>query len=108
MCIGVGLYAPCMALCAILGLNVGAAFPIMMGSCAMLMAFGNGPQFIKANRFDMIGALTQMFAGAVGVIVAYVFVKSLPLHILTILVVCVVIITGIKFLIDYKNGKPEA
>ena len=53
MNIGVGLYAPCMALVAVLGLNIGAAFPIMMGSCAYLMAFGNGPKFIKENRFDM-------------------------------------------------------
>ena len=47
MSVGVGLYAPCMALCSLLGLNVGAAFPVMMGSCAFLMAFGNGPKFIK-------------------------------------------------------------
>ena len=30
MMIGVGLYAPCMALCAALGMNIGTAFPIMM------------------------------------------------------------------------------
>jgi len=105
MNVGVGLYAPCMALCAILGMNVGAAFPIMMGSCAMLMAFGNGPVFVKQNKFDMVATLCQMFAGAVGVLLAYFIVKSLPIHILTILVVCVVFITGIKFLIDYKNNK---
>ena len=32
MMIGVGLYAPCMALVSLLGMNVGIAFPIMMGS----------------------------------------------------------------------------
>ena len=33
MMIGVGLYAPCMALVGALGMNIGVAFPIMMGSC---------------------------------------------------------------------------
>ena len=37
MTCGVGLYAPCMALCALLGMNISVAFPIMMGSCAFLM-----------------------------------------------------------------------
>lgn len=32
MMVGVGLYAPCMALCLLLGLSADMAFPIMMGS----------------------------------------------------------------------------
>jgi uncharacterized membrane protein YfcA len=105
MSIGVGLYAPCMALCALLGLNVGCAFPAMMGSCAYLMAFGNGPQFIKKGRYDMVACWTQAIGGAVGVFIAYVFVKSLPLSTLTKLVVCVVYLTSILFLKDaIKKG----
>ena len=45
MSIGVGLYAPCMAMVLALGMDAGCAFPAMMGSCAFLMAFGNGPKF---------------------------------------------------------------
>ena len=37
MTLGVGLYAPCMVLISVLGMNPIAAFPIMMGSCAFLM-----------------------------------------------------------------------
>ena len=37
MTIGVGLYAPCMAMIGALGMNIKSAFPIMMGSCAFLM-----------------------------------------------------------------------
>lgn len=51
MSIGVGLYAPCMAMVLALGMNASCAFPAMMGSCAFLMAFGNGPKFISAGRF---------------------------------------------------------
>ena len=100
MNVGVGLYAPCMALVALLGMNVQAAFPIMMGSCAYLMAFGNTPVFVKQSRYDMIGVITQGIFGCVGVIIAYVFVKSLPLKVLTILVVCVVLFTSVLFLRD--------
>jgi uncharacterized membrane protein YfcA len=108
MCVGVGLYAPCMALVAVLGMNVGAAFPIMMGSCAFLMAFGNGPKFVKENRFDMVATLCQMFCGAVGVLIAYFLVKSLPLNILTWLIICVVFATSIMFFADYFKGKKNA
>lgn len=105
MSVGVGLYAPCMALCALLGLNVGAAFPVMMGSCAFLMAFGNGPKFIKEGRYDMAASWCQAIGGAVGVFIAYIFVKSIPLTVLTIIVVCVVYFTSFMFLYDaIKKG----
>ena len=105
MSVGVGLYAPCMALCSLLGLNVGAAFPVMMGSCAFLMAFGNGPKFIKEGRYDMAASWMQAFGGAIGVFIAYKFVSSIPLKILTIIVVCVVYVTAVMFLHDaIKKG----
>ena len=71
MSIGVGLYAPCMAMVLALGMNADCAFPAMMGSCAYLMAFGNGPKFIKEGRYDMVASWTQAIFGAIGV-----FVKS--------------------------------
>ena len=83
MCLGVGLYAPCMALCVLIGLHTGMAFPIMMGSCAYLMAFGNGPKFIMEGRYDVIACWTQAIGGAIGVFLAYYVVKSqhsLELH----------------------------
>ena len=36
MTLGIGLYAPCMILISMLGMNPTAAFPIMMNSCAFL------------------------------------------------------------------------
>ena len=105
MSVGVGLYAPCMALCALLGLNVGAAFPVMMGSCAFLMAFGNGPKFIREGRYDMNASWMQAIGGIVGVAIAYLFVKSIPLTVLTYIIVCVVYVTAFMFLHDaIKKG----
>ncbi len=100
MSIGVGLYAPCMALCVLLGLDTGCAFPAMMGSCAYLMAFGNGPKFIQEGRYDPVACWTQAIGGAVGVFAAFFIVKSLPLRTLTLVVVIVCFITSFLFLHD--------
>lgn len=105
MSIGVGLYAPCMAMVLALGMDAGCAFPAMMGSCAYLMAFGNGPKFISEGRYDMVASWTQAIAGAVGVYVAYAFVKSLPLDVLTKIIVVVVYVTAFVYLHDaIKKG----
>ena len=107
MNIGVGLYAPCMALCCGLGMSVTATLPVVMGSSALLMAFGNGPQFIRAGKFDMVAVLTQMLGGAIGVLGAYFFVASLDVRILTMIISAVVLVTGVLFFRDYNNGKPR-
>lgn len=105
MSIGVGLYAPCMAMVLALGMNAGCAFPAMMGSCAYLMAFGNGPKFIAEGRYDMVASLTQAIFGAAGVYVAYAFVKSLPLDVLTKVIVVIVYLTAFLYLRDaVKKG----
>ena len=49
MMLGVGLYAPCLILVSLLGMSPLAAFPIMMGSCALLMPVG-GARFIRSGR----------------------------------------------------------
>lgn len=106
MSIGVGLYAPCMALCVILGLDTGCAFPAMMGSCAYLMAFGNSPKFIQEGRYDPVACWTQAIGGAVGVLIAFYIVKNLSLRTLTLVVVIVCYLTAILFLRDaIKKGE---
>ena len=88
MSIGVGLYAPCMALCVI------------------LMAFGNGPKFIQEGRYDPVACWTQGICGTIGVFIAYFIVKSLSLRTLTIVVVIVCYITSFLFLHDaIKKGE---
>ena len=105
MSIGVGLYAPCMAMVLALGMDAGCAFPAMMGSCAYLMAFGNGPKFIAQGRYDMVACWTQAIFGAIGVYVAYKFVSSLPLSVLTIVICIIVYITAFLYLHDaIKKG----
>lgn len=105
MSIGVGLYAPCMAMVLALGMDAGCAFPAMMGSCAYLMAFGNGPKFIAEGRYDMFASWMQAIFGACGVFVAYLFVESLSLNTLTKVIVVIVYLTAFLYLHDaIKKG----
>lgn len=105
MSIGVGLYAPCMAMVLALGMDAGCAFPAMMGSCAYLMAFGNGPKFIAEGRYDMFASWMQAIFGACGVFVAYLFVESLSLNTLTKVIVVIVYFTAFLYLHDaIKKG----
>ena len=97
MMAGVGLYAPCMAMVYMLGLSPLVAFPIMMGSCAGLMAIGS-PEFIKAGNYARIGSVAIAIGGVIGVTVAYTLVKSMPLEVLTWVIIGVVIITGISMI----------
>lgn len=100
MNIAVGLYAPCMALVSVLGMEVKAAFPIMMNSSAFLMSYGNGPRFIKEERYDMIASLCQMIAGSVGVVLAAFLITKLPIFILTWIFACVVLYSSFLYLRD--------
>lgn len=93
MTLGIGLYAPCMMLVSILGMNPRAAFPIMTGSCAMLMSVGSIP-FIRTQRYSLKAALGLTTGGIPGVLLAAFVVKSLPLSAMRWLVVAVVIYTA--------------
>ncbi|AME10107.1 MULTISPECIES: TSUP family transporter [Gemella] len=97
MMAGVGLYAPCLAMVSLLGMDPKAAFPIMMGSCAALMAIGS-PKFIKEGLYPRKGAIGVTIGGIIGVIVGYQFITSLSLSSLLWLIIVVVIITGLDML----------
>lgn len=93
MTLGIGLYAPCMILVSLLGMNPRAAFPIMMGSCAFLMPVGS-VRFVQSGRYSLNTALALMWGGVPGVLLAAFVVKSLPLEVVRWLVICVVLYTS--------------
>ncbi len=100
--LGIGLYAPCLILCTLLGMSTLAAFPIMMGSCAYLMPTA-GVRFIKANRYSVRSALGLTLGGIPGVLVAAYVVKSLPLLWLRWLVLVVVTYAAVLMLISARR-----
>jgi uncharacterized membrane protein YfcA len=94
MMLGVGLYAPCLILVTLLGMNPLAAFPIMMGSCALLMPVG-GARFIRSRRYNPAAALGLALGGVPGVLCAAFIVRSLSIEWLRWLVVIVVIYAAV-------------
>ncbi|MCP1102903.1 putative membrane protein YfcA [Aequitasia blattaphilus] len=103
MTIGVGLYAPCMALVGALGMNISAAFPIMMGSCAFLMPSA-GIRFIREGKYDRKASIMLTIFGVIGVFIAYFIVKSLPLTILTWVIIAVMLFTSFTFFKDASKA----
>jgi uncharacterized membrane protein YfcA len=97
MTLGVGLYAPCLILVSLLGMSPLAAFPIMMGSCALLMPVA-GVRFMKAGRYDLRASIGLSVGGIPAVLIAAYIVKSLPLVWLRWLVVVVVAYTAVSML----------
>ena len=97
MTLGIGLYAPCMILVSLLGMNPTAAFPIMMGSCAFLMPIGS-MRFIKEGRYSLKPALGLALGGIPAVLIAGLIVKSLDVRVVRWLVVVVVLYASIMML----------
>jgi len=94
MTVGIGLYAPCMALVYALGMSPLVAFPIMMGSCAFLMPPASA-KFIKEGAYNRKAAVSMAIPGAVAVLIAALVVKSLPLDALRWVVTVVIVYTSV-------------
>jgi len=97
MTLGVGLYAPCMVLVSILGMNPAAAFPIMMGSCAFLMPVAS-IQFIRRDAYNLRAALGLALGGPLAVLLAIWLVTSLPTPMVRVLVFVVIVYTSLTML----------
>ena len=106
MTLGIGLYAPCMALVFALGMSPKVAFPIMMGSCAFLMPVASA-KFVKEGAYDRKASMAITIFGAVGVLIAAYIVKSLPLNVLKWVVIVVIIYTSVMMFRSASKVKQE-
>jgi len=106
MMLGVGLYAPCLILVSLLGMSPLAAFPIMMGSCGLLMPIG-GARFVRSGRYNLGAALGLALGGIPGVLVAAYIVKSLPIVWLRWLVLAVVVYAAFQMLRSARRRQPK-
>lgn len=107
MMLGVGLYAPCLILVSLLGMNPLTAFPIMMGACAFLMPIG-GARFIRSQRYSLRSALGLVVGGIPAVLVAAFIVKSLPIDTLRWLITLVVLYAAVLMLHSARTAAPTA
>jgi len=107
MTLGIGLYAPCMIMIYMLGMNPTAAFPIMMGSCAFLMPIASA-RFVRERGFDLRASLGLMIGGVPAVLIAAYIVKSLPLTAVRWLVLGVVLYTAAGLIRTARREKDSA
>ena len=89
MSAGIGMYAPCMITLALMGMHPLAAFPIMMGACALLQPVAS-LRFFQTGKFAWGPSLGLAFGGVIGVLIAAYIVKTLPLVALRWLVIVVI------------------
>src|ERR1700724_2946321 len=93
MTLGIGLYAPCMILVSLLGMNPAVAYPIMMGSCAFLMPVGS-IRFIRERSYTLKSALGLAIGGGPGVLLAAFWIRSMDVTKLRWVVIVVVTYTA--------------
>ena len=104
MTVGIGLYAPCMTMIYMLGMNPLAAFPVMMCSCAFLSFFSAGG-FLVRDRVNTRAALVVAITGPIAVVIAAYLVKSLDMHLLAWLVTGVVLYTAISMYRSWSQDR---
>jgi uncharacterized membrane protein YfcA len=102
MSVGIGLYAPCMIMLALLGMHPIAAFPIMMGACGLVQPVAS-LRFLQTGRLAWGPALGLTIGGVFGVLVAAFIVKQLPVTALRWLVIVVVLYAAILML---RSARP--
>src|SRR5918999_2569927 len=107
MTLGIGLYAPCMIMISMLGMDPTAAYPIMMGSCAFLMPTAS-MQFIRKEKYDLRAAIGLAIGGIPAVLIAAFIVRQLPLQYVRWLVVVVVLYTATAMLRSAAAEKAAA
>lgn len=108
MCVGIGNYAPSMALLAFLGMHPIAAYPIMMGSDGVLIPIAS-LGFLKTRRFAPEVAVGLTVGGVCGTLLAFPLVKTLGDH-LTVLrwvVIGVVTYAAVSMLRSATPSKTE-
>jgi uncharacterized membrane protein YfcA len=106
MMLGIGLYAPCMILVSLLGMNPAAAFPIMMGSCAFLMPVSS-VRFVRTRTYHLQATWGLALGAVPGVLLAAFVFGSLSMTAVRWLVIVVVLYTSINMLMTIRTPEPE-
>jgi uncharacterized membrane protein YfcA len=102
--LGIGNYAPTMAVTYLLGMSPRAVFPVMATSGALMLLVA-ASRFYRAGRFNRRMALGLALGGIPGVLIAAFIVKSLDVTILLWVVVAVLLYTA--GLLYHSSRTPE-
>jgi len=101
--LGIGNYAPTMAVTYLLGMNQKAVFPIMATSAAVILPAA-AIRFYRSGRFHRRAAAGFALGGIPGVLVAVYVVKELPLDVVRWIVVAVLLYTSATLWRSSRNS----
>lgn len=105
--LGIGNYAPTMAVTYMLGMNTKAVFPIMAASASLILPAA-ALRFYRSGRFNRRAALGFAIGGIPGVFVAAFLVKDLPLSVVKWIVVGVLLYTSATLWISSRRVSDDA
>jgi uncharacterized membrane protein YfcA len=105
--LGIGNYAPTMAMTYMLGMNEKAVFPIMAASASLILPAA-ALRFFRAGRFDRRTAMGLAIGGIPGVFIAAFLVKELPLSVVKWVVVVVLLYTSATLWMASRNAASVA
>jgi uncharacterized membrane protein YfcA len=105
MCVGIGNYAPSMALLAFLGMHPIAAYPIMIASDGVLIPVAS-LGFVRSGRFAPGVAVGLTVGGIVGTFAAFPLIKRLGDHLTPMrwVVTCVIAYAAVAMLRSATAG----
>jgi uncharacterized membrane protein YfcA len=104
MNLGIGNFAPTLILVSLLGMDPRAAFPIMMGSAALLMVT-SGTRIVSSRPLNLALVLGMALGGIPAVLIAAFIVRALPLEQLRWVVVVVATYAGVAMLHAAATGR---
>lgn len=107
MTLGIGLYAPCLILVTLLGMNDKSGYPIMMGACAFLMPVAV-VQFIRARAYYPKAMLSMALPGIISVPLAFKWFQNLDMKWVKIVVIFVVLYASISMLLTAYRERGTA
>ncbi len=104
MCLGIGCYAPMLAMICLMGVNPVIAYPVMYGTCMFLIPVA-AFRFIKEGRYSKKQAVICNTVGLIGTFTAFYLITSVPIYWLKWAVVAVLIYTSYTMLRDANRKK---
>lgn len=105
--LGIGNYAPTMAVTYMLGMNQKAVFPIMAASASLILPAA-ALRFYRAGRFNRRTAMGLAIGGIPGVFIAAFLVKELPLNVVKWIVIAVLLYTSAALWRSSRNASVVA
>jgi uncharacterized membrane protein YfcA len=105
--LGIGNYAPTMAVTYMLGMDPKSVFPIMAASASLILPTA-AVRFFRSGRFDRRTALGLALGGVPGVLIAVFVVKELNVDLLRWLVVAVLLYTSVTLYRSSRVTEPRS